>query len=380
MIPTSLPPLYKRTSTGAVEQWRIWVEPTTSFPLEAGTDIPYAIVTEYGQVDGKQIRGEDIVREGKNLGKANATTARQQAEKEAAARWRKKVERNGYVEDIERARAGETDQAGGIAPMLAIPYDPKKLVYPALLQRKYNGVRCIAIYENGTCTLWSRKREQIHCVPHIARAVETLFASSSERHVLDGEIYRHGWSLQKIASFARQKKEPKPGYEELEYHIYDYPSIKGANVLRQGHVECTNFQKPLVSVPGLTVTNEVEAWQQHDAWVQDGYEGAIGRNHDAPYEAGKRSHNLHKFKRFDEREFKIVGHRLGRGKFSNIPVLLCVTDEGKEFECNLPGTLEERAAIDPATLVGKALTVKHFGWSDDKIPVFPVGVAIRDYD
>lgn len=363
--------LYKKTSAGIIEQWSIWTEDNK-------------IVTEHGQIDGKLIRSEDVVVQGKNLGKKNETSPTQQAELEARAKHAKKIERNGYVADIERARIGETDQEGGIAPMLAVPHEDhaKKLVYPAMLQRKYNGVRCIAVYENGATTLWSRKREQMLCVPHIADAVTKLFEKRNERIVLDGEVYKHGWSLQKIASFARQKKTPKPGYEELEYHVYDNPSHDGTN--EQRHEGLHNLLRmqgpPIVLVTSHDVNSEAEAWALHDRWVQDGYEGAIGRNLAGLYEPGRRSPNLHKFKRFDEREFEIIGHKLGRGKFADIPVLICKTDEGGEFDCNLPGTLEERAAIGPATLVGKKLTVKHFGWTDAKLPSFPVGVAVRDYE
>lgn len=374
----SYPTLYKKTSTGAIETWQTHVE--EAFPGAT-------IVTQHGQLGGKLIESRDTITEGKNIGKKNETTATEQACREAASRWKKKIERHGYVQSAERAGAGETDQAGGIAPMLAIPHEGNeaKLTYPALLQRKYNGVRCIAVYENGATTLWSRKREQMHCVPHIAEAVTRLFAAGGvSRAVLDGEIYRHGWSLQTIASYARQKTKPKAGHEELQYHVYDYPSHDGTNWDRARALEglevANDFAKPLVFVPTVIVPDEARIWEYHDAWVRDGYEGAIGRNHHGLYEAGKRSKNLHKFKRFDETEFEVVDYRLGRGKYANIPVLLCKTAAGVEFECCPPGTLAERAAVNRDEIAGKMLTVKHLGWTDDKKPSCPVGVVIRDYE
>jgi DNA ligase-1 len=362
-----LPTLFKRTSHGAIEQWRVWVENATIF-------------TEHGQVEGKLQVFQDQIAEGKSIGKANATTAAEQALKETEARWRKKVERNGYVEDMAKAEAGITDQAGGIAPMLAKPHEDvaTKLKYPCLVQRKYNGIRCIAVVEDtGEVTLWSRKRERIASVPHIASAIEAKRLNPGT--VLDGELYVHGWSLQKIASFVRQKKKPKPGHEQVGYHIYDCPSDPRPNAQRCLSLIGINGDV-VKGVPSYTASDEVAVWRLHDEFVREGYEGAIARNADAKYQPGRRSPDLQKFKRFDENEFEIVDSRLGRGKYAGIPILCCKTAEGEEFECNPPGTLEERAAVDREAVVGKMLTVKHFGWTDEKKPSFPVGVCIRDYE
>lgn len=363
--------LYKRTATGKIEQWSVWTE---------GAEV----VTEYGHVGGKmQVARETAI--AKNVGRANATTPEQQAVQQAMSDWKKKVERNGYIEDLGRAQAGETDQEGGIAPMLAKPHEDvaDKLKYPAMMQRKYNGVRCIAVYENGVCTLWSRKREAMAVpLPHIIDAVETMLEGRVGRIVLDGEAYVHGWSLQTIASYVRQKTAPKPGYEQIQYHIYDYPSHEGTNAERQAALEelLKGLGHPLVLVPAIIVNSREEAWAAHDEWVKDGYEGAIGRNRDAKYQAGKRSADLQKFKRFDESEFEVVGSRFGVGKYADIPILVCKTEDGKIFDCNPPGTLEERRAVEPQKVVGTKLTVKHFGWTDDKKPSFPVPVAFRDYE
>jgi ATP-dependent DNA ligase len=374
----NLPTLYKKTSAGAIEQWTIGVKPL------AHPD--FAIITNHGQVGGKLIESVDRITEGKNLGKANETTVKEQAEKEAKARWTKKIERNGYVEDQARAAKGETDQEGGIAPMLAKPHEDvaKKLKAKFIFQKKLNGVRCIAVVDDdGTVTLWSRKREAIVMpVPHIIKALEKLKLPPGT--ILDGELYVHGWTLQKIASYVRQKTKPKDGHERVEYHVYDMPSSDLGNEERDTARMLLLFgagcELPIVVHESYTVTSVEEAWKLHDEWVRDGYEGGIARNPDAKYQAGKRSADLQKFKRFDEHEFEVTGSAFGRGKYSDIPVLVCKTDEGKEFDCNPPGTLEERRAVDRNAVVGKKLTVKHFGWTDDKLPAFPVGVVFRDYE
>jgi DNA ligase-1 len=166
----TLPTLYKRTATGAVQQWTI----ETGAPSGEAS-----ILTTHGQVGGAQQTTRDIIRSGKNKGRANETTPLEQAEAEALAKHTKKKEREGYVEDLARAQAGETDQEGGIAPMLAKPLEEveKSLHFPMDAQAKHDGQRVIAVIEDGVCTLWSRKRKRLISLPHIVRAWEELLLS-----------------------------------------------------------------------------------------------------------------------------------------------------------------------------------------------------------
>lgn len=375
-----LPVLYKRTAKGALEQWSIWTEPGDTNPQTS------TIVTEHGLVGGKLQQSRDTIREGKNLGKANATTAEQQAEKEVLAEWTKKRERRGYVEDPERAQAGETDQAGGVPPMLALEHKKAKhkLRFPCIIQRKYNGIRCIAVYDpkTGKVTLWTRKCERITSMPHVVAALEKLLADRTEPIALDGELYLHGMRLQDIASYVRQKTKPKEGHERIQYHIYDLPLHPGTNELR-------DFQRmnllmgaghPLVWAPSGLVHDLESADKLHDEWVQEGYEGAILRNLNGLYRAGYRSPDLQKYKKFDTGEFLIIGVKEGRGKFEGLAIFECRTPEGAEFDCCAPGTLEERAEYFDQKYVGKKLTIKFFGWTQEGKPFHPVPEAVRDYE
>ena len=68
-----LPMLFKKTSTGAIQYWEIWVEGSS-------------IITRYGQVGTNNPQTTtDTITKGKNAGRANATTSSQQAELEAEA-------------------------------------------------------------------------------------------------------------------------------------------------------------------------------------------------------------------------------------------------------------------------------------------------------
>src|ERR1019366_376547 len=82
-----LPTLYARASTGAVLEWDIEIEGDK-----------YRTIT--GQQGGAKITSKWTVTTPANLGQSNATTAEQQADAEAVAKWKKKIKREGYWEDI----------------------------------------------------------------------------------------------------------------------------------------------------------------------------------------------------------------------------------------------------------------------------------------
>jgi DNA ligase-1 len=376
-----LPTLYQKTNTGAIQRWDIMVVVDVN-------DTGAWIVTHFGQDGGKIQTTKDLISSGKNAGKKNETSALQQAEKEAQAKWTKKKDREGYVEDIEQAKRGE-DTRQGMAPMLAQPWEKveKKFQFPADIQRKFNGNRLIAIIQDGVVTLWSRKQKPITGVPHIKAELEAAFKNTPGLTILDGECYRHGWSLQKISGFFR-KEEPKEGFEELKYHVYDDASVQEY----RWAFRCLELQelfrdelrdaKHIKMVETLSVSSIEEAWTMHDQFVLEGYEGAILRTRNTQYESDKRSHGLAKLKSFIEHEFKIIGIQEGRGKFAGKAVFSCEAENGEPFDCCAPGTMEDRAEFFAMgdSLIGKKLTVRYFELSEAGVPLFPVGLAVRDYE
>src|ERR1700722_782426 len=82
----NFPILYKKTSTGADQMWCIF---TTN----------NIIYTQWGQVDGVKQLGEEVIKEGKNIGRSNQTSPTQQAESEALSQWENKLKK-GYVKDL----------------------------------------------------------------------------------------------------------------------------------------------------------------------------------------------------------------------------------------------------------------------------------------
>jgi DNA ligase 1 len=380
----SLPLLYKKTSTGAIQYWKICVYE------DSNSGSAHTIETEYGQVgtESPQVTF-DTISKGKNVGKKNETTPKQQAEAEATAKWEKQ-KKKGYVESIEAAQAGEVDALieGGISPMLAHKYSEhgSKIIFPAYVQPKLDGIRCIAILKSGKCTLWSRTRKPITSMPHIIAEIEAM---NIEDCVLDGELYNHDYknNFETIVSKVRQE-EPDPEHKIVQYHIYDCIHtydfegryvwmVKSWNSL---HAKPPEFLK---LVETHKVEDEGSAIEYFKTFKNLGYEGAMLRNSMGLY-VNKRSHDLQKVKEFDDSEFPIVGVDEGRGKLAgHVGAFICRTPDGKIFLAKMSGdTGKLKEYFENHSLwTGKLLTVQYQGFTGKEgVPRFPVGISIRDYE
>lgn len=368
--------LYKKTSTGAIQQWNVSVyeNPDSGYA--------YTINTSFGQVDGKIQETFDTIFEGKNLGKVNETTVKQQAEAEAQAMWQKKKD-SGYVESIEDAEAGVTEVAGYV-PMLAQPYEKhhSKIEWPACIQPKLDGIRCCAIIEDGEVSLFSRTGKPINAVPHIEAELSEKFPTGSWK--LDGELYNHDLkdNFEKLLSIVRKQKEIDTD-RQMQYHIYDM-NMESTFINRIAAIaKMIPVGTYLRVVPTEKVADLEAAEAKMDDFIAMGYEGSMLRNKKSQYES-KRSYNLQKMKKFLDEEYKIIGIEEGRGKLmGHAATFVCETTEGNEFKAKMIGSQSRLKEFfeDHTLWQGKKLTVKFFEYtSKNNVPRFPVGIAIRDYE
>ena len=367
----TFPTLYKKTSTGKIQMWEVYVEGATMY-------------SQSGQVDGAKIPSEDTIKEGKNIGKKNETTPEQQAVLEAEARWTAK-KKKGYVEQIDDAKGGKVDEIieGGINPMLAKSYAEQgdKIIFPCAVQPKLDGIRCIA---TGS-SLWTRTRKPIRSVPLINYEVDKLGGSTL---ILDGELYNHKFKddFEKITHIVNQKKEVAENHDLVQYHIYDMPSDKplvgrllDLKILFQKIPKTSNLKL----VETIIVNDEVELDAAYEKFKAEGYEGAMVRNLNSPYEY-KRSNHLQKMKEFADAEFEIIGGEEGRGKLQgHLGAFICVTKDGTEFKVKMTGETSRLKEywINQKKYIGELLTVKFQGCTTaNKVPRFPVGIRIREID
>lgn len=287
----------------------------------------------------------------------------------------------------------KTDSSGALKPQLAkssndcaISVFDKQM----FVSRKIDGIRCMMRYdEENDCILTSSRGGGEFDVSTTAiREDEQLLNLFRENPtlILDGELYVHGWSLQRISGTCRLKT-----WEErcnaLEYWVFDYVDTEKSFNNRLDFL--TDIKIDFESGEGnkkVKVLEHVlaEGWDRyrklHDLYVSEGFEGLVARKPNAVYTPGKRGSEWIKLKDRMEEDFKIIGIEEGLR-----PEDMCfrlVTDEGKEFKAKPVGSreLREEYLENWEDLVGKKASVSFFIWSADKIPVQTVLKCIRDYE
>lgn len=276
--------------------------------------------------------------------------------------------------------------------MLAKEYDPetshkKPGFFPRLMQPKLDGVRMLASRAaSGRVTLMSRAGKPFS---HLVPSFEQDMASVPPGVVLDGELYLKGAGFQNIVSMVKTQGDGLGlERERLMFNVYD---VYGASLGAASFEERERFLaalfkehrfKRLVRVRSETVHNAAQVERGMDAALRDGYEGVMLRDPSAAYEPGKRSAALLKYKRFHDAEFEIVDYAEASGKDAGTVVFVCKAGNGRRFRVRPMGTREARTRMLQAApaLKGRMLTVKFQELTDDGVPRFPVGVAVRDYE
>ena len=366
---TELPTLYGRATTGKIKMWK-----ATVTKLGDGTA---CLEVEHGYTDGKKQLDSRMIEEGKNIGKANETTPYEQAYSEARSVFNKKKD-EGYAETIDGIK---DDSSGFFLPMLAQKWQDHaaKIKFPALVQPKYDGFRCLAKKEDGVVYLWSRKGKMLDVPTEIKEELSSLL---KEGECTDGELYRHGWGFQRIASAIKKRGSDTPG---LHYYLYDNPVLNQTFEKRflSRWNGVTSPSERLKIVPTMQVADKNSLSEMESKYIEEGFEGLMVRNLKGLYQFKNRSYDLQKVKQFEDAEFEIIGGKEGQGRELGMAIFRCKTGTGAEFDVRPKGNVEERSAMwkNLSSYIGKPLTVKYQGLTDDGRPRFPVGLHVRpDWD
>jgi len=363
-----LPRLYKKSKTGAVVICDIIVR---------GDNIK--LVT--GQIDGKKIAHWTKCYP-KNEGKKNATTSLEQAQKEARAKWAKKV-KSGYVEEI---MGEQTVQL----PMKIKKYQDQiqNVEFPCYASPKLNGVngiyRCEWINndpDNGIgFVLTSRGGDTRPELPHLEKELNTVM-THLDSNAINGELYIHGMHLQDISSAVTKTNSNSP---KLQFHVFeicDSDEDYQDKVIRFNKIDNSplKFVK-IIRAKVLTSHEDINKYL-HEC-LENGYEGIVIRNPKCKYVYNIRSSDAFKYKIPRDGEYKIIGYKLDK---NGHPVFKCVTpmEHGSyEFNVKIKGTDEERREIANIadTWIGKWLKIEFEDYSKIMKPLKPVGLCLRECD
>ena len=361
--------LYKKAGNGNIRQWSIWI-----------TDNPFTIHSSHGWLDGKIVddAGLEI-----HTGKQNRD-ALAQAQFQMKSKISKKRD-EGYVDSPSKAEVNFV-----LRPMLAVSFTKRghAIEFPAIAQRKFDGVRCLGYKDDsGNIILESRKGKHFPHLNHIRDAIEKIPNSL----ILDGELYSETLTFQQVVGLVR-RESLKQGDEELlkqiDYRLYDcidlddkeMPFIERYDII-EDFVD-DNPSPNLGLAENFMVVGAIDIKRLNAQFVAEGYEGVIIRNIFAPYGINKRSKHLQKYKEFKDDEYEIVGFEEGSGNDKGTVIWVCKTPAGRLFKARPKGTREQKRTWfnDGNKHIGDRLTVRFQELTDDGIPRFPVGVAIRNYE
>ena len=283
-----------------------------------------------------------------------------------------------------------------IKPMLAHKYNPEKANYPAYIQPKLDGVRCV-FTKNGA---YSRTGKEFMNVDHIKNELKPVFKKYPNL-VLDGELYNHELKddFEKIISLVRKTKPTQEHRDEAEklvqYHIYD--TISSMNFTYEKRLnkiieiiaestysglflDCEILQLSLTAY----VNSFKEATKYHQKFLEDGYEGSIYRNINGIYK-GTRSWDLMKFKDFHDAEATIINYEIGKGKRKGTLGKFIMQDgDGNIFGCP-PGKgynyKEMRDMLKNIhKYIGQVATFTYFQRTQAGSYRHPLFKCIRDYE
>lgn len=262
--------------------------------------------------------------------------------------------------------------------------------------RKIDGVRALLYREdldNGEWIVRSASRggqNYDSAIRHILfdPSIRKIF-ELYPKVILDGELYVHGWSLQRISGTARLEKITNPAdlerTESLQYWIYDIADDKKIFMDRLEILwelePIINESKNLKFVEHIPISGWLNIKKKHDAYVNEGFEGIVIRRLDAVYGYGKRTASMIKVKEYQDAEFLIVGWEPGLRPVEDMCFVM-ETKYGRRFRAKPMGDrLAKQEYVDNMDkIIGKMGTVSFFYLSDDGTPLQPVFKHLRPED
>ena len=259
-----------------------------------------------------------------------------------------------------------------IKPMLAIEMEEKLVKFPAYIQPKLDGIRCLIYQHSDQIIFQSRQNKLFEPFLHLLPDLEKIFKDQPDL-ILDGELYCHGLGFEAVTSMVRRAKTRHPDVEKINYVIYDCIT----NEPYKSRMNKINiFLKYVFFIETIEVTKMTEIEDAHSHYTDYGYEGIMIRGNGL-YKHG-RSKDLLKYKKFKDSEYLVVGHAEGTGAHAGTAIFVCQT-ENKTFNVVMNGPLEKRREMlqHIGDYYGKYLTVKYQELSLDGIPRFPIGLGFR---
>ena len=366
------------------------------------------LITESGELNGRIKSTQKVLSNIKLSSKKGISTLEKYAEEQAKKLFNNK-KKEGYIEykinsnneneindeikNIEEENNIKKEPEPKIKkitirpyyPMLAYQYNNKKseIKFPCFVQPKLDGVRCVVVDNK----LYSRNGNRFPVLPHIE---DELKLNNRDNLILDGELFTDDINFEKIVGLVKKFKkseEDEKNSEKIYLNVFDY--IDSKLTYEQRLKNLNNFFEKNKNMKNIKQVKTEECKKEEnindflEKYTKEGFEGVIIRNKNGIYEENNRSVNLQKLKKFIDEEFEIIDYTTPNiGKEVGCVIWICKTKEGKKFNVRPSGNYKERKNLyrNAKKYIGKMLTVRYQELTNGKVPRFPVGVAIRDYE
>lgn len=285
-----------------------------------------------------------------------------------------------------------------IKPMLCHRYSSngvitshgKSIRFPIYVQPKLNGIRAVYFSETKNWQSHSRLTKEVcfwdrHILSHITCQLENLF---SVPVILDGEMYRHGWPLQRINGAVSVKRQStSKDTTEVNFHVFDIIADVPFSQRVEGLRELSTVY-PFV-VPTFFIDSESSANYYYSLWKRQGYEGLIYRQPKQPYGFEERCGNQenrwdYSIKRKDRSssEFEIIGVTQGMSVHKEpqlwVGALRLVTSNGKVFYAGSGLTEDQKFKYWQHPPIGMIASIAYEMYSPDGIPLQPTVEQVHE--
>ena len=275
--------------------------------------------------------------------------------------------------------------------MLAGKWNAKKAVWPAIIQPKFDGLRCVVMIKGDDVKFLSRGGKEfdtLGClIPEIIRVVPKNIRFGGL--MLDAEVVSTRGDFQQTCS---DVKRGEAVTDEVALMIFDgmgldyfkFESCPHSQVVRSAGIEkMFNGEVKsdrLIAAPYTTVANEEEATKIYEQYRAQGYEGAIVKNPDGMYEF-KRSNNWMKMKPQDNVDLEIVDSFEGTGKYEGMLGGFDVMFEG--VKCSVGGGFSDEQRKEFWTnrdeMIGQIIEVQYMEKTADGAMRHPRFICVRSF-
>lgn len=250
-------------------------------------------------------------------------------------------------------------------------YDPAKFGHVVSMP-KLNGLRCMYIPGQG---FFSRDGKRWN------DAVLNHIVMPTTDYILDGELYCHGMSLQKINSAVGVNRiEPGEDAERIKFFAFDLVEPKFNALTRMLLLEkiINDHREEIEMLPMIEweiCKTRIELDRCYESYISRNYEGQMLKSVFGSYmpqgEKERTTMNLQKRKAFLDGEFECIGRVISQeGKCAGkLGALKFITNRGVSFEVGTGFTDEEREEyITPNYHFQRKATIKYLNLTDDGRP------------